>query len=246
MSVGLVLGGILFSAIAGAGFLVFLRRCWPLAVSLAAPPTLTAVYLLVSGASFSPRFFLLGLPLAMLSVTQGLFSLADLIADRFGKSRKRFAPVLAAALSLVGAVVSLASLRHYYTVPKQSYRASIEYLETLRKSDGIAIVIYVAEGGYRLYGPRYGLKDGENCFFARTPAAFEKTLAEHPGQPIFLITTFARSLRITFPDLNARIAQGWIPARTFPSTIGDGEVTVWRPRQSAEESFVSPGKTVNR
>src|SRR5262249_25797910 len=150
------------------------RRCWPLASSLALPPVLTAGYLIISGASFSPRYFLLGLPLTMLSVTQGLYCIADLIVDRLGKSRKQFALRLGTGLVLMGCVVSLASLRHYYTVPKQSYRASLDYLETLRKPDGIAIVLHVAEGGYRFYGSRYGLKEGENCFYARSPEAFEK------------------------------------------------------------------------
>jgi hypothetical protein len=195
---------------------------------------LTAVYLIASGASFSPRFFLLGLPFAMLSVAQGLFSLSERIADRLEKSRKRFAPALGTALALIGCAVSLASLRHYYSVPKQSYRASIEYLEELLKPDGIAVVIYIAEGGYSFYGPHYGLEEGKNCFYARTPAAFEKTLAEHRGQRIFLVTTFARILRITFPDINDRISREWVPARTFPATVGDGEVTVWRPRQPSK------------
>jgi hypothetical protein len=236
MSVGLILGGLLFSAIAGGGFITVLRRRWPLALSLALPPILTAVYLIVSRASFSPRFFLLGLPLAMLCVAQGLFGFADLIADRLGKSRKRFAPALGTALALLGCAVSMVSLRYYYSVPKQSYRASLDLVNQLRASDGIVIAVHLAEGGYRYYGPRYGLREGENCFYVRSMSAFEKTLADHPGQPNFLVTTFPRFLRITYPDLNARISQGWVRVRTFPATIGDGEVSVWRQRGPEKES----------
>jgi len=231
LSIGLVLGALPFLAIVGAGFLIVFRRQWALAAALALPPVLTAVYLLVNRATFSPRFFLLGLPLAVLSVAQGLFSFADLVADRLRESRKTFAPKLATALGLAVCAVSLASLRYYYFVPKQSYRASLEYLEELRKPDGIVIVVYLAEAGYRYYGLRAGLKEGENCFFVRSLAALETTLANHRGRRNFLVTTFSRNLRLSYPDLNARISQGWDIARTFPATIGDGEISVWRPRQ---------------
>ena len=145
MSIGLILGALPCLVIVGAGFLIIFRRQWALATALALPLLLTAFYLLVSRSFFSPRFFLLGLPLAILSLTQGLFSFADLVSDRLRKSRKIFAPRLATALAMVVCVLSLGLLRQYYSVPKQSYRASIQYLEEIRKPDGIIIAVYLAE-----------------------------------------------------------------------------------------------------
>jgi hypothetical protein len=231
LSVGLILGALPFLAIVGGGFLILFRRQWAVAAALALPLVLTAVYLLINRSFFSPRFFLLGLPLAILSVTQGLLTFADLVADRLRRGRKTFAPRLATALAVAVSVVSLGLLRNYYSIPKQSYRASIEYLEELRKPDGIVIAVHLAEAGYRYYGLRGALEEDANCFFVRTLSALETTLAQHRGRRIFLVTTFPRQLRISVPDLDARISQGWEIARSFPATIGDGEIFVWRPRQ---------------
>jgi mannosyltransferase len=231
LSIGLILVALPFLAVVADGFLIVFRRQWALAAALVLPLVLTAVFLLVNRFIFFPRFFLLGLPLVILSLTQGLFSLADLVADRLRKGRKTFAPRLATALGMAVCVGFLAPLRHYYSVPKQSYRASIKYLEELRKPDGVVIAVYLSEAGYQYYGPRAGLEEGANCYFVRTLAALETTLAKNRGRRVFLVTTFPRQLRIAAPDLDARISQGWDIDRSFPATIGDGEIFIWRPRQ---------------
>ena len=89
---GLVLGALPFLIVAAAGFLGLFRRQWALAIALAMPPVLTALFLMARGLTFSPRFFLLALPLAILAAVQGLWSGAGLaFPDRSTRARKRFA-----------------------------------------------------------------------------------------------------------------------------------------------------------
>jgi uncharacterized membrane protein len=226
----LLLGIVPFVVVAATGFIVLLRRQWALTLALALPGFLTAVFLLVQGLNFSPRFFLLGLPLAILAGVQGIYSFVALLSGRLGITSPLFVPRVATVLVLIGIAVSLVSLRRYYSVPKQAYRASLQYVEAERQRGEPIIAIYIMEMGYRFYGKKFGLKEGQDWFAVRSIESLERVLATHRGPPPIVVTTFARTLRISYPDLLARISEGWMPARTFPATIGDGEISVWKPR----------------
>ncbi len=219
-----------FLVIAGAGFVILFRRHWVLTLTLAMPGLLTAFFLLATGLTFSPRFFLLALPVAILAAVQGIFSFSKLVARTLGKNGDTFPRRLAGALVTVISVISLASLRYYYSIPKQPYRASIQYLESQRKPGDIALVIHLAEKGYRYYGKRFGLVEGKDYFLVRSVEALDRVLSAHGETHSFLVTTFPRALHLLYPDLEARIVKGWAPARTFPATIGDGSISVWKPR----------------
>lgn len=220
-------GALPFVALAAFGFIALLRRQWALALALVMPEVLTGLFLIARGFTFSPRFFLLALPLAMLSVVAGLWSLVGVVARYVGKT-PRFVPRLGAALVLMVAAISAASLPNYYSVPKQSYRASIEYVEATRQPDEIVIVIHLAEWGYRYYGQRYAVREGEAYFFVRSEDALENVLSTHAGNGAILVTTFHRALRLEYPKLAARINSGWSVDRAFPATIGDGQIVVWK------------------
>ncbi len=197
------------------------------------PGVLTAAFLILNRLTFSPRFFLLGLPLAILVAVQGIDSIAGFVAKRISRDSRVFSPRLATAIVLVGSVISLASLKRYYTVPKQAYRASLQFIEAERQPDEKIIVIHLAETGYRFYAPRFGLTEGTDFFSVRSVETLDAVLSSHDEQEsAFLVTTFPRALRLTYPELDARIAHGWTRVHTFPGTIGDGEISVWKQRQS--------------
>jgi hypothetical protein len=229
---GLVLGALPFLIVAAAGFLGLFRRQWALAIALAMPPVLTALFLMARGLTFSPRFFLLALPLAILAAVQGLWSGAGLASRIVRHGQESVSRGLAWGLVLLVAFGSAASLRAYYSVPKQAYRASIQYVEGQRHPGDIVIVVYLAETGYRYYGKRFGLKEGTDYFFVQSEDAFEPILLAHDQARVFLVTTFPRALRLNYPNLYARITTEWTPIRTFPGTIGDGEISVWKHRRS--------------
>ncbi len=220
------------AAIPVIGFAVLLRRQWVLMAALALPGILTATFLLLNRLTFSPRFFLLALPLAILVAVQGIESVAQFLAEKISADPSFWSPKLAAAVVLLGCFVSLASLKRYYSVPKQAYRASLEFIVAERKSDEIIIVIHLAETGYRYYAPRFNLEEGKDFFSVRSMETLDSVLSRHADQNIFLVTTFPRALRLTHPDLAERIARDFESVRTFPGTIGDGEVSVWKYHQN--------------
>lgn len=226
---GLLFGTLPFLAISGAGYVVLWRRHWMLVSALSLPLILQAALLVGRGLTFSPRFFILALPLAMLVGAQGLDRAAVLGTRLLGRDARVARNVMGMLVALL-TLISLASLPRYYSVPKQSYRGSLEYVESVRRQDGILIVIHLAESGVRYYGPRYGFQNGKDCFYVRTVDALDRVLAQHKGQPSWLLVTLPRALRIAVPDLDARIRRNWVVDRTFPGTIGDGDITVWRER----------------
>jgi 4-amino-4-deoxy-L-arabinose transferase-like glycosyltransferase len=216
--------------IAAVGFLALFRRHWVLTSALAVPLVLLAAYLLASGLTFTPRFFALALPVGILCGVQGLFSAVEWILKRAPKESALTAR-LSTALVLVGCAVSLLSLRHYYSLPKQPYSASLRYLESQRKPGEIVIVIHLAEKGYLYYGKRFGIEPGKNYFFVRSVEALDEVLSSHPGQRTYLVTTFPRFLELHSRELAGRVSSDWEVAQKFPATVGDGAITVWKPRE---------------
>ncbi|MBK5298319.1 MAG: glycosyltransferase family 39 protein [Vicinamibacteria bacterium] len=224
---GLLLGAVPLVAIAGAGYVVLWKRNWMLAAALTLPSILQAALLVGRGLTFSPRFFILVLPLAMLVGAQGIDCAAALGARLLGRDARVARRVTGVFVTLL-TLISLASLPRYYSVPKQAYRSSLEYVESVRRPAGIVVVIHLAESGVRYYGQRDGLQNAQDYFYVRTVDALDSVLAEHVGRPTWLMITLPRALRIGVPDLDARIRRDWVVDRTFPGTVGDGDITVWR------------------
>jgi hypothetical protein len=199
-------------AVVGALGTAFLfRKNWLVTSVLALPLILTAGFLLVRGLSFSPRFFLLVLPLGILTVLA--------LAEAGGKPRP------AAIVGALVSVASLLSLVKYYRIPKQSYRSAVRYLEQTKRPGEKVLVVYAAEGGTRYYVRRTAPADTARYEYARTLARFDSLAAG--DEPKLLLTTFPRVLHADLPDVYQRIEHDWRPRRVFPATIGDGEITVW-------------------
>ncbi len=150
---------------------------------------------------------------------------------------KRLLSGIAGAIVLLLSAVSVASLHAYYSVPKQPYRASIEYLESRRASGDVVIVIDIAEIGYRFYAERFGLS--KELVYVSSLEALDSVLTSRGDGRSFVATTFQRSLRLRHPRLFERIREEWKPARTFPATIGDGAITIWEAAGQATSESAS-------
>jgi mannosyltransferase len=199
----------------GVGGIVFLVRAnWMLAAALGLPPFLTAVFLLARGLSFSPRFFLLLLPLGIVA------SLAAAEAPAVRHPRR------AVLLGALLAIASLISLRRYYNTPKQPYRAALAFLEQTRRPGEKFLIIYAAEQGFRYYVPKIATSNRDAYVYVRTQTSFDSVvLLTHANDRV--VTTFPRVLRADVPELAHRIEKDWHPQRSLPATIGDGEITIW-------------------
>lgn len=216
--IGVVMGGL--------GTIWLFRRHWGLAAALILPGIITAGFILLNGFSAAPRLFLLMLFPAILAGVTLLHNLIGLIGKRIGASYI-WAPSVLTAVLLAIAAVSLAPLKHYYETPKQPYRASLEYLNDIRKNGDFIIAVHLAEEGYRFYGSGFGLYQS-NTFYVRSQSDFDAVLATHRPDHAYVVTTLLRGLRLTDPALNAKIERDWRIVKTFSATIGDGEVSVWK------------------
>lgn len=203
-----------FLMIGVAGIVFLVRANWMLGAALGLPPLLTAILLLLRGLSFSPRFFLLLLPLGIL---------ASLTAAESPAMRHPRRAVLLGALL---ALASLISLRRYYDTPKQSYRAALAFLEQTRRPDESFLIIYAAEQGIRYYVRKVGVTDNGAFIYVRTLPLFDSVVAQTRANDR-IVTTFPRALRADLPAIVDRIERDWRPQRSFPATIGDGEITIW-------------------
>lgn len=217
-----------FALIMGWGFIVLLRRRWELAVALVLPPVLNILFLVFARLTLSPRFLLLGLLLAVISIVLGIGAFSGWIAERCGKSGGHMSHRLTTAAILMICVASLASLKHYYSVPKQAYRASIEYIQEIRRPEEKVFAVDLVVTGYRYYGKRLGLVEGSDFIAMNSSEEFEEATDPNESTLSYAVTTLPRLLRIEHPDLYARITQEWELVRSFPGTIGGGEISVWR------------------
>ena len=172
--------------------------------------------------------FLAVLPFAMMAAIQGVYTLAQLIGTPLGERWRVLLPRVAtgAAVFIVFAV-SIMSLRYYYSVPKQPYTASLEYVETQRTGGGIVIVVDLAEEGYRYYGNLAGIRENEDYFFVQSVDDLDGVLSSNENRDSLVVTTLSRFLHLRKPELESRIEQDWSVMRTFPATIGNGQIEVW-------------------
>lgn len=227
---GLV-GVVLFLLVVAGGFVDLSRRHPVLALTLVLPEVLTAVFLVIGGLQFTPRFFLLAVPLGLLSIVFALEHIAGSVERAWGVER---AKVSAGAVALL-CVVSLASLTIYYGRPKQDFRAAIRYVEANRASRDLVLPLYLADWGYWFYGERFGLVKDQDYFPVRSVETLETVLRDRPHARTWVVMTFPRAVRLSKPELFTRIQAGWTRVRTFPGTVGDGDVSVWVSKPSAPD-----------
>lgn len=230
---GVWLAALPFLAAAVVSYGSLLRRHWLLTLALTLPGVFTALFLAVRGLTFSPRFFLLWLPLVVMSAARGIWIAAEFAARRLHRASNSATPptwrkdLYAGAVLFMLAGISLLALRNYYRIPKQSYRAAVRHIEAIRESEDRVVVLYTAELGFRYYLARTGT-DTSAYYFARSESRFDSVRTAPRGGRVLVVTTFLRGLRSDLPALHAIIEGGWVPIRTFPATIGDGEITIWR------------------
>lgn len=230
----LILVAFPFAAIVAIiGFVVLFKRNWILTSSLALPIILTVALLILNGLNVAPRFLLIAFPIAILVVVQGIDSIARFIAQKFSQKPGALAAKFATAVVFSGCLVSLYSLRRYYSVPKQSYRTSLNYIVENRQPGEIILAVHHTTGGYRFYAGEFNLEEDKDFFPVRSGEMLDSILSTHDGRGAYLVTTLRRGLHITHPDLEARIEKNWEIEKTFPATVGDAEVSIWRQKNSS-------------
>lgn len=205
-------------AVGAAGFAVFVKRNWALALSLALTVFVTIAYLLLRGQSVAPRLLLPAVPVAFLSCMATIDAILRV-------------PRLALGAGAIVAAASMALLPSYYTAPKQPYREAIAFLES-SVPEGNVVVPYPAASGFQYYVSRESLRDSARYRFAQTGVAYDSAAADPRAQT--MATTLFRVTRSAEPGVAERIEREWQPVRSFRGTLGDGNVVIWKRRPIAQ------------
>jgi mannosyltransferase len=218
----LPIGGI----VVAAGILLTFRRHWLLAAALLAPSLVAAAFIALNQLSASPRIFLM-------AIFPGLLGGVLVLEWLLGRIPAAKSPAIHArafaAVILILTAASLVPMRRYYATAKQPFRASLAYLQSERRPGDMVVAVYLSDTGYQYYGSDFGL-DETNTAYVRSQEAFDRVLAEHPRDKLWIVTSLHRILAIAYPDLVRELRAEWNPVRVFPATIAGGEITVWRPR----------------
>jgi mannosyltransferase len=208
-----------------AGYLALLSFSWPLGTALLLPPLVTAIALAARGLTFSPRFFLLVLPLAIMGAVSGM-GWVTLYLQKKGVLRQSAANITLAFCAALVAFAAGRSLPYYYRTPKQAYRPALVLVERVHPTRNI-VVISNAAAGFQYYTRRMPVRDSARYLYVRDTIAFDSlTAGDYRRSPVVL-TTFSRALDIELPGIAARLARSWQVDTTFAWTVGDGEIMVW-------------------
>lgn len=223
---GVVAAAIPFLALATAGFVLLWRRQWAMTALLLLPGVLTALLLAWRGMTFSPRFFLLWLPLAVLTA---VVTIDAITARRWRAAPARRALALSSVVTAV-AVLSALSLVRYYRVPKQPFTATLQYVERVRGADDLVLAIQPSWLGVHYYGEKLHLPLARNYVQIREAATLDSAMAARGARPVRLITTLEHVIEQSRPELMAKVYAGWQRDTTFAATIGGGAISVWSER----------------
>lgn len=199
-----------------AGLPRFVRRHPRLTLVLVAPLLLEAVA--VVGLAWSPRFFLLALPVAAILGT----------GAAAGWRRGRILPVLVVT---VFALVSFVSLPTYYRVPKQASRDGLAWIAARARPGDVVVAVDTTRWGAAFYAPE--VAPSLELIPVRSRAALEGVEARRDTRTLWLLTSFEPALRVEVPDLYAAIVRDYRPVRRFPASVENGEITVWKPGAEA-------------
>lgn len=227
IAIGSIAIGLSLAALAAVGFSSLAKAQWLLPAALLLPNIVLLIFVTIGQLSVTPRLFIFGLVLMILSIAAGLEKSIDLIMLRWTSktvTKHSFAGVAALAIS-----ASLASLMGYYRLPKQDYAGAVQYVNEARRPGDVVIVVYLAKYGYRFYSEQLRYPIDRNTYFVRNVDQFNSIVNAAPGRHIWIVSTFERALRLDYPEIDRMIKDHWIVTRRFPGKIADGNVLVYRP-----------------
>jgi uncharacterized membrane protein len=207
-----IAGGLI--AIAGAVSLV--RRA-PLAVALLVlPAAVTAVTIIGLGQPLRPRFFFFLSGAAAIFVGRGIGAIARVVSWRIFT----WSPGLhltVATLTLLLIALSAVALPRNYLVPKQDFDGAVAFLDAEATTGTL-----IAAAGPACFP--------FNVYFGRPSWPCLKTLADlpHAEPPQQVLVAYTLPDYIDNVTVRATLLQHCRPVRTFPGTLGGGDIVVCR------------------
>lgn len=206
-----VLGMLLFVA-GSASFLIERRMLLALAF---VPAGLIAIAVLVLDHPTRPRLFFFLSGFVLLIVARGAIVLGRWLVERTSIGLTQHA--VSSALLVTLGVVSVLALPSAYRFPKQDYEGALDYLREAADDAPVAVAGIGAALPYQRYYrlPWQELERGNEL---------EALLRGH--ERVWLVHTLSSYIPVFKPDLWRAIESSCSVQRTFPGTVGDGNISV--------------------
>ncbi|NNE43153.1 MAG: hypothetical protein HKN12_03020, partial [Gemmatimonadetes bacterium] len=208
------------------GWLNLFRRDRVAAVSMALPGILGGATMLALGHNLWPRFFFFCAGFILLTLARGAFRTPEFIAGFF-VNRDRAAMwgrrVGTAGLALlIGAAVW--TLPNVYKHPKQDYSGARDYVVAEMGPQDEAVSVGLAGTAFgRYFAPDWPVPE----------SAEELDGLVRAHRTVWLVHTLSIQLKAWHPDIWETMQRDFEVVRTFPGTLGGGEVMVSRSLPSA-------------
>lgn len=223
-------------AVGVVGVYLLLRRHFALTLCLILPNLLLTIFTLKEAMVVSPRFFILGLPLASMILALLAEDVAAIFSKRLefigGWKFSRFTKLsFQATIVLLLILPSVLALPPYYARPKQDYFGAVEFLKPRRAAGDVIVALYHAEEGFSYYAKRAGLELDDDFFLVRSLDKFNQIVKNTGQNKVLLVTTFPRSLALDHPEIKQKVEKSWKVGKVFSGTIGSGDICIWFPVQ---------------
>jgi hypothetical protein len=205
--------------IAVIGLIDISRRDAGAAAALVLPAVLSGACMAALSHNLWPRFFFFCMGFAVIIFVRGLHAVPALLLA----NRQPAASLCGAALTVALILGGAAGLPRYYSVPKQDYRGARDYVERNRQAGNGIVTVGLAATVYRSYVAPDWPVAGDDAELQRIRAAHET---------VWLVYTLPAQLKAASPQLWAAIERDFEVVRTFPGSLGGGQVVVCRDRTS--------------
>jgi hypothetical protein len=219
MSVGLPVALVLVTV----GVVSFFRHHPVFAAFFVVHIALTLGVLLLLSFNIWPRFFFVDMGFILLSLVRGVFAVTGWLAIIL-KTRERWqatGETIGIVVTLAGILVSLSLLPANYRYPKQDFVGARDFVESSRDAgDRVASVGLASVVFSNYYAPEWEVLE--------TREQLERLRA---SGCTWVVYAFPGHTELNYPGIMDSIASDFDLMRTFPGTLGKGEVLVYRSRQ---------------
>jgi hypothetical protein len=198
-------------SVIGAGLVSYWRQSRLTTLSMTLPILVTLVTIVAAGHNLWPRFFFFAAGFMVLLALRGGFVMVRWVMRERGDQ-------VAIAGACAVALLSLITVPRAW-LPKQQFRAAMEYVEEQRKPGDGVVALDVASWVYLLRGwaPDWG-------FTTRLTMLAD---AERSANRTWVVYTLPARLKAVAPELFDHVSTPrYRVVRTFPATVGGGEIQV--------------------
>ena len=208
-------GGILTVLVAvgvmGVGLLSYWRQSRITTLAMTLPILVTLVTIVAAGHNLWPRFFFFGAGFIVLLALRGGFVIVNLVVRRQGN-------MVAVAGACAVALLSLITVPRAW-LPKQQFRAAMDYVEEQRRPGDGMVALDVAGWVYLLRGW------GNNWGFTTSQTMLGDS--ERTVSRTWVVYTLPARLKAVAPEVFEHVSTPrYRVVRTFPATVGGGEIQV--------------------